>query len=82
MPDALSRRPDLAAVVVEDDLGSDLVDKIRAAQEVASGPDWESLVTEARAGGGSYTERGGLVCRSLSDGKVSLVVPHDPELRR
>lgn len=80
--DALSRRPDLAAVVVDTtEQGAAVLQRVREAQAAAGGASWEAVAAKARSGEQSFCLRDGLVCRRLSGDAVSIVVPEDEELR-
>ena len=64
--DALSRRPDLVAAVVDTTaLGAEVLSHVQAAQAAAQGASWEALVRLARAGEQSFCMRDNLVCRTL-----------------
>ena len=64
--DALYRRPDLAAAVVDTTAQGDAVlSRVRAAQAAAQGASWETITQLAHANQQSFCMQGGLVCRTL-----------------
>ena len=80
--DALSRRPDLAAVMVDTtEFGVAMLQRVRAAQEQAGEASWEATAGLARAGKQGFCMRDGLVCRTREGNSVSVVVPDVGTLR-
>ena len=77
--DALSRRPDLAAIVGSVESG--LLTRIRDAQTVACGDSWEQLKKAGSACERGFMFRDGLLCRTRGTDEVSLVIPEDEGLR-
>ena len=79
VPDALSRRADLAVVT---EVTSDLLTRIKEAQHKASGDSWERIRKAAGSQDRGFMLQDGLICRRKAKGGTTIVIPEDQELRQ